>query len=84
MNFKQFSAEIAKMVIYADTPTCPNRDQEFRRIFGVIHGAELVGGISKRQYFQLFRDVSDCHLLWDDLDRKEAAKQAQERMAFGE
>ena len=69
MNFEQLSARVHTMTAYADTPTHPNRDAEYRRVFGFIEGVYECGAISGSQFLTIRRDVTNTWLMDDEEDR---------------
>lgn len=71
MNFAQLTARVHTMTAYADTPTHPNRDSEYRRIFGLIEGVYECGNITGAQFLAIRRDVTDTWLMADDEDAKD-------------
>jgi hypothetical protein len=71
MNFEKLTARVHTMTAYADTPVHPNRDNEYRRIYGYIEGVYECGGITGAQFLAIRRDVTDTWLMADDEDAKD-------------
>ena len=76
-TYKEVIRKIGELTAYADTPTHPDRDKEYRRIFGFIEGMHFGGAISDVQCLQLRRDVTDLWFMYDKEDQKELAKANQ-------
>ena len=72
MNFDQLTARVHTMTAYADTPTHPGRDSEYRRVFGYIEGVYECGAITGAQFLAIRRDVTSTWLMSDDEDDKDA------------
>lgn len=72
MTFAQLTSRVHIMTSYADTPTHPNRDAEYRRIYGYIEGVFECGNITGAQFLAIRRDVTDTWLMSDDEDAKDA------------
>lgn len=68
MTFDQLTARVHSMTAYADTPTHPGRDAEYRRIFGFIEGVYECAAITGAQFLAIRRDVTDTWLMADDED----------------
>lgn len=77
---KEFIAEIHRSINFADDKFQRSRFSEFKRVFGMLHGAVISGGIPYDLYLELYREVWDCKFAVDvgDLEDPE-----QSKMDFG-
>lgn len=71
-----FIREIHRSINFADDKFQRSRFSEFKRIFGMLHGAVLSGGIPYDLYTELYREVWDCKFAVDtgDMEDPEQAK----------
>lgn len=79
MHTKQeaiFIKEFHRSINFADDKFQRSRFSEFKRIFGMLHGAVISGGISYDLYVELYREAWDCKFAVDvgDLEDPEQAK----------
>lgn len=74
-----FVKEIHRSINFADDKFQRSRFSEFKRIFGMLHGAVLSGGIPYDLYQSLYREVWDCKFAVDTGDMEDPE---QEEMAL--
>lgn len=58
----------------ADAPTTEDRAGEYKRIFGIVVGAKLVGGITDKEMLKINRDLADLYYMYDSSDIAERNK----------
>lgn len=77
---KAFIAEIHRAINFADDKFQRSRFSEFKRVFGMLHGALFSGGITYDLYIELYREVWDCRFAVEVVDLEDPE---QAKMDFG-